>query len=197
MTPPARIRLLLVFLPLLTAAAIPGPSSRAQEAMPIGERIELCVSCHGADGVPVDETTPIIAGQQFYYLYVQLRDYEAGRRSNEIMSEIVAGMSRDEMKALAEHFAQMDWPRVDSDVDPAAAEAGERHLVAGQCSQCHSTYKGDSRVPRVAGQQRAYLEQTMLDFKNKVRLNSPAKGSLLESFSDADIAAIAHNLAGR
>ena len=37
--------------------------------------------------------------------------------------------------------------------------------------------------------------RTMLEFKHKVRLNSPAKGSLLKSFEDAGIEELAHFLA--
>ncbi len=48
---------------------------------------------------------PVIWGQQFYYLYVQLKDYKAGRRQNEIMSSIVADLSREELKALAQYFS--------------------------------------------------------------------------------------------
>ena len=36
----------------------------------------------------------------------------------------------------------------------------------------------------------------MLEFKNKVRLNSPAKGSLFKSYDDSDIQAMARYLAG-
>jgi cytochrome c553 len=36
----------------------------------------------------------------------------------------------------------------------------------------------------------------MQEFKNKIRLNSAAKGSLLASYSDDDIAAMARYLAG-
>ena len=66
---------------------------------------------------------------------------------------------------------------------------------AGQCVACHlGSYTGNSRVPRLAGQQPKYLEKTMLDFKNKIRKNSPAKGSLMASFTDKDIAALAEYL---
>lgn len=175
-----------------------GPiATSAEEAIPLAERIELCQSCHGETGIPIEPTIPIIAGQEFYYIYVQLKDYKAGRRANEVMSEIVADMTKKDMKALADHFSKKEWPRVASGADKAIAKSGENGLAAGQCSQCHSTYTGDSRVPRLAGQHLEYLERTMAEFKNKVRLNSPAKGSLMNSFSDEDIAAMAHNLAAR
>jgi len=127
---------------------------------------------------------------------VQLRDYKAGRRANPIMSGMVQNLSKDDMKALAQHFSEQPWPRVANELDDSKAAKGNSALAAGQCSQCHSTYQGDSRVPRLAGQQVAYLLQTMKDFKHKVRKNSPAKGSLMDSFSEEDLEAMAHYLAG-
>lgn len=169
--------------------------TQADDSFNLEERVAVCSGCHGADGKPVDASTPVLAGQEFYYLYVQLKDYQAGRRANPIMSAMVQGLSKDNMKALAQHFSDMPWPRIVADSDDTKAASGESALGAGQCSQCHSTYVGDSRVPRLAGQQLPYLTQTMLDFKNKVRLNSPAKGSLMDSFSDDDLEAMAHYLA--
>ena len=182
---------LIVALVLLLSAL---PALSAENALQ--DRIGVCESCHGSEGIPVSSDIPILAGQEFYYLYVQLKDYQAGRRENPIMSPMVSDLSKDEMKALAEHFSTMEWPRIDSSPVDALVDAGEGALNAGQCSQCHSTYQGDSRIPRLAGQQLSYLKQTMEDFKNKVRLNSAAKGSLMKSFSDEDLEAMAHRLSG-
>ena len=44
--------------------------------------------------------------QEYYYLYVQLKDYKPGLRVNEIMSDIAAELSKDEMKALAQHYSE-------------------------------------------------------------------------------------------
>ena len=184
-------RYLIAFAALLTWAG----SAHAQEQN-IEQTIAACQSCHGADGVPVSADIPVLAGQEYYYLYVQLKDYKAGRRANPIMSEMAKNLSKDDMKALAQHFSEQPWPQVAGELDDAKAAKGNSALAAGQCSQCHSTYQGDSRVPRLAGQQMPYLLQTMLDFKNKVRLNSAAKGSLMNSFSDEDLEAMAHHLAG-
>ncbi len=171
------------------------PSLSIADEVDVSERIKLCEGCHGVSGVPVTQDIPVLTGQEYYYLYVQLKDYKAGRRANSIMSEIAKDMTKDEMKAFAEHFASMPWPRIVAKTDDNKASSGETALAAGQCSQCHSTYQGDSRVPRLAGQQLPYLTQTMLDFKNKVRLNSPAKSSLMDSYSDEDVVAMAHYLA--
>ncbi|MHA1179717.1 MAG: c-type cytochrome, partial [Alphaproteobacteria bacterium] len=172
-----------------------GGVSHAQEQR-IEQTIATCQGCHGAEGVPVSAEIPILAGQEYYYLYVQLKDYKSGSRANPIMSEMVKNLSKDDMKALAQHFSEQPWPKVAAELDASKAAEGESALAAGQCSQCHSTYQGDSRVPRLAGQQVVYLQQTMKDFKNKVRKNSPAKGSLMDSFSEEDLEAMAHYLAG-
>ena len=132
-----------------------------------------------------------------YYLYVQLKDYKAGRRENDTMNGIVAELSKQDMQALAQHFAEKPWPGIGFRADEAEAAKGETATISGQCVQCHlGGYEGNSRVPRLAGQQVDYLERTMLEFKNKVRLNSPAKGSLMAAYEDADITAMAKYLGG-
>ena len=159
--------------------------------------VALCTSCHGEDGRPIEPDIPIIWGQEYYYLYVQLKDYKSGLRANEIMSEIAAELSKDQMKAMAQHFSEKPWPTIGYRAEDGNIAAALGALTAGQCTQCHlGSYLGDSRVPRLAGQQPDYLERTMSEFKYDVRLNSPAKGSLLEAFEDSDIQAMAHHLAG-
>lgn len=177
---------------LLGLALIANTPSHANQTE---EKIALCVGCHGANGLPSDPSIPIIAGQEFYYLYVQLKDYKAGRRTNAIMGGIVSQLEKEELQALAQHFAEQKWPSVQVTADDETIKKAQQATIAGQCVQCHlEGYEGNSRIPRLAGQQVGYLEKTMLEFKNKVRLNSPAIGSLLEAYSDDDIAAMARFL---
>jgi cytochrome c553 len=168
------------------------------QAQDITERLELCKTCHGEAGIPQEKDTPIIWGQSYYYLYVQLRDYKAGRRTNEIMNPIVADMTKEEMQVLAKHFSQQPWPEISHRATDEQAVQAKRAAVAGTCPECHlGAYTGNnSDTPRVAGQQQPYLERTMLEFKAKVRLNAPAKGTLFATFDDADLIALSHYLAG-
>lgn len=183
---------LLSALPMLILQASGSPVES------LDEQIASCTDCHGEAGVPTAPDIPVIWGQEFYYLYVQLRDYNAGRRANEIMSGIAADMTKEQMQALAQYFADKSWPNTSFAVDDAVSSKGEKALGAGQCSQCHlGGYNGNSRIPRLAGQQPHYLERTMLEFKNKVRLNAPDKGALMRAFSDEDIAAMAGTLAAK
>lgn len=184
--------------PVLALAALLTAPAPAALADSLEDQVAVCATCHGENGMPVEPDTPILWGQEFYYLYVQLRDYNAGRRANEIMTGITAEMTKEEMQALAQYFADKPWPNTSFAASDAASSKGERALGAGQCSQCHlGGYNGNSRIPRLAGQQPHYLERTMLEFKNKVRLNAPDKGALMRAFSDEDIAAMAEILAAK
>jgi cytochrome c553 len=167
-------------------------------AQDISERLELCKTCHGEAGIPQEKDTPIIWGQSYYYLYVQLKDYQAGRRTHELMSGVVADLTKEEMRALAKHFSARPWPKIPYQASDNQVARSERAATAGACTECHlASYAGNnSDTPRVAGQQQPYLERTMLEFKNKVRLNAPAKGSLFGTFDDADLIALSHYLAG-
>jgi len=170
-------------------------TAAAQDDFDLGKTVAVCTTCHGEEGLPVTTDIPILWGQQFYYLYVQLKDYKAGRRANDIMETIAADFDKKQMKALAKYFSEKPWPRITITKDSDLARRGRAEAGAGECPQCHNKYMGDSRVPRVAGQNEDYLRRTMLEFKNKVRLNSPSKSSLMKSFGDEEIKDIAHFLA--
>lgn len=171
--------------------------SLSSEESDINEKIELCVGCHGENGISEDPLVPIISGQHFFYLYTQLRDYKARRREHEIMTEITAELSKQEMKTLAQYFSEKKWPKIRQSVSEKDAFAAQRASTAGQCVQCHlGGYEGGSRVPRLSGQKASYLSVTMLAFKHKKRLNSPAKGSLMNAYSESEIKSMAIYLAG-
>jgi cytochrome c553 len=191
-------RRLVVGLFLAALAAAVAVSHSVAQDVDISDRLQLCQSCHGETGMPQQPDTPIIAGQNYYFLYVQLKDYKAGRRANEIMQGIAADLSKEEMQALAKHFSQQTWPRIPFQADDADVARAEQSAVAGACTTCHlGNYHGNnSDVPRIAGQQPAYLERTTKEMKTKVRANNPFMTTLLSTYDDADLAALAHWLAG-
>ncbi len=175
-----------------------GPAQAAEDAYAaVRESLETCFLCHGPNGASTQAEFPILAGQHFYYLYVQMKDFKAGRRASAVMEEFVAVLSRDDMKLLAKFFSEQTWPDIGYRADPARTRMGEVATVAGQCVQCHrGGYEGNSGTPRVAGQHAAYLEKTMLDFKSKARANAAAKSSLMKSYGAEDIRKMAEFMAG-
>ena len=163
----------------------------------VKDKIQICVSCHGEKGATIMPVYPILAGQNFYYTYVQLKDLKSGYRKNEIMAAMVQDLSKDEMKLLAGHFSEQAWPETKHKSDAEKASIAKMAIDAGQCVQCHrGGFEGESRNPRLSGQNYEYLKKTMLDFKNKVRTNSAAKSSLFATFDDKQIDALADYLAG-
>jgi len=174
--------------------------AKADEAEYAQLRIQIkqCVVCHGENGATLQPIIPILSGQHFYYLYVQLKDFKSGLRKNEIMGPIASQLEKPQMKLLAKYFSEQNWPNLGYRADSAAEIQGETATGAGQCVQCHlGGYEGDSRIPRLAGQHPEYLLKTMTDFKYKKRMNSAAKSSLLVSYSEDDIKAMSEYLAGK
>jgi cytochrome c553 len=182
---------------LLLAVALTalGPASRAQT---IAEQAALCAACHGENGVPQQPSTPIIWGQNQGYLYLQLRDYQRGTRKNEQMSSLSSALSREEMMALAEYFAQRPWPNLQQ---PSAPEAVAAQAIGANtsvgCTGCHlEHYLGAGTVPRLSGQREDYLARTMTEFRTRARGNNPGMSDLMMVTAQEQIAALAQYLAG-
>ena len=184
----------LLFMAVLVAA-LPPAGSRAQT---IEEKAQLCAACHGGNGIPPQKTTPVIWGQQQGYLYLELRDYKSGARKNDIMSPLAQTLEHDDMAALALYFSQKRWPDLQQPQAPAdvAARAIRSNIAVG-CTGCHQgEYQGEGTQPRLAGQWRDYLQQTMIDFRTRARGNNPGMTDLMLAISEDDIAVLAQYMAG-
>ncbi len=172
---------------------------RAGSAQTIEEKAAQCAACHGANGIPADKTWPVIWGQHQGYLYLQLRDFKSGARKSDVMGPIAQAFERDDMLALGLYFSQKAWPDLQQPRAPAAVAA--KAVTANNsigCTGCHqSEYQGEGTQPRLAGQNRAYLQQSMMDFRTRARGNNPGMTDLMLATSPDDIAALAEYLAGR
>lgn len=162
----------------------------------IRDKLELCVTCHGLNKAKSEPGVPALSGQHQYYVYVQLKDFKAGRRANDIMSPIAAELEKDQMMLIGKFFSEQAWPRLGYRGDDAKSQRGQVAAESGECTACHlGGYEGNSRVPHIAGQQKEYLLKTMMDFKNDVRKNAAVMQDLFGSYSDEDIEAMAEFLA--
>jgi cytochrome c553 len=167
-------------------------------AQTIEEKAEVCSACHGEKGIPQEKTTPIIWGQHVGFTYLTLRDYKSGARKNDIMQSIVEGLEREDFLALAEYFAKKPWPRTDQ---PSASHATAREAeianISLGCTGCHqAAYIGEGTQPRLAGQQREYLANSMTEFRNGERTNNPGMTTLMKAMQESAIDALAQYLAG-
>jgi cytochrome c553 len=191
-----RIALILPILSALCLLSWRAPAATDDEFAPVQTALQTCFACHGDRGAAPLPKNPILAGQEFYYLYVQLRDFKSGLRKSDVMGPIVQALQPEELKLIAQFFSKQTWPTLGHAPDPEKVTVVKAALDAGACIACHlGDFRGNSRVPRLAGQNLEYLTQTMLDFKSKARNNAPAMGSLMATFSENDIASLADYLA--
>lgn len=66
---------------------------------------QACVSCHGADGLSLLLDAPNLAGETNIYIDTQLKAFKRGKREHAIMSEVAAGLSDAEIRAIADWYA--------------------------------------------------------------------------------------------
>jgi cytochrome c553 len=180
-------------------------SVSADDYTDIADDLELCASCHGVKGTsPIDDTIPIIGGQHFYYLYIQLKDMASGLRAtppNEMMASIAVNYDKKQMKRLSQYFSEQEWIKTDYKSDPILSSKAKTLLESGgrgSCVKCHGGgFMGDkSAIPRISNQNFSYLNKTLLDYKSKARNNAASMSSLMASFNENDIEALADYLAG-
>lgn len=197
-----RTHLAMTLRRLLHLAALAAPLALAGAAhAQVGDapaQAATCMACHGPQGNPTLPATPALAGQTARYLYLQLRDFQEGRRHNAQMSPMAKDLSRDEMRALAAWFAAQKRVPQPFQPDSAKARLGKAKADETLCTMCHlGGFAGQNEVPRVAGQPFDYVVKQLQDFKARRRTNDAGSMTAVSAtLSDADIDHLAHYLAG-
>ena len=174
------------------------PAAASAQAPAAPPKAAACVACHGPNGNAALPLNPILAGQTARYLYLQLRDFQEGRRSDPQMSPMVKDLSRDEMRALADYFAAQKPAPQNFKVDAEKARLGRAKSEETLCTMCHlGGFAGQNEIPRVAGQNYDYVVKQLRDFKDKRRTNDAGNmTSVSRTLNDTDIENLGHFLAG-
>jgi len=161
------------------------------------EKAQVCVACHGPDGNSQNPDYPILAGQSWRYIYIELKDFKEGRRSDPQMSPMAANLSQEDMVALGNFFAVQKPAPIKFQVDGAKVEAGRKTSDATLCPMCHlGGFVGQNEIPRVAGQYPQYVKKQLMDFKARRRTNDAGNmTSVAGTLSDADIENLSHYIA--
>ncbi len=158
----------------------------------------VCAACHGPGGRSTDPLVPALAAQTSRYIYLQLRDFQEGRRDDPRMTPMVAGLSRDDMRALANYFAAQKPVNNSFKPDAAKALLGKVKADETLCTMCHlGGFLGQNEIPRVAGQSYEYIVKQLSDFKARKRTNDAGNmTSVSNTLNEKDIENLAHYLAG-
>ena len=185
----------VVWTPEILAALRQGDTAKGKALA------ESCAACHANGG-----QFPYLDGQLAPYLYKQLYDYKDGSRNNPIMTGLAAGLSEEDLINLAVYYSQQALPAAPK-TEPAGeigeklAEVGDSGRILPPCAACHEgNGKGQKiDVPAIAGQNAAYLQQTLLDYKTGARHNDlyARMRSLTQELSEAEIKDVARYYAGQ
>ena len=153
------------------------------------QKAEVCFACHGPNGNSTNPLYPILAGQTWRYIYIELKDFNEGRRADPVMSPMAANLSRDDMIALGNFFAAQKPQPIAFNADGAKVAAGRKISDAVLCPMCHlGGFVGQNEIPRVAGQHPQYITKQLQDFKAKRRTNDAGSmTSVAGTLSDDDI----------
>jgi cytochrome c553 len=113
--------------PLVLAVVAFASSAPAQTA--VRAQAQACGACHGPAGVSAAPATPNLAGQKAGYLEGQLKAFKAKTRVNPFMNPVAAGLSDDDIHALAAYWASL--PAAPTAPAAQAAVASAARMPAG------------------------------------------------------------------
>ena len=180
----------------------------AQDSAAGGKKAaEVCAACHGPDGNSSQGIYPSLAGQTARYIYLQLKDFNEGRRSDSLMTPVAKTLTKDDMLNVAAYFAAQELRPTDFNADPArgtgpaglvtAILKGSTKAAETLCTMCHGTgFLGQNEVPRLAGQQHDYIVKQLKDFKERKRTNDAGNmAAVSKTLSEEDIENLAAYLA--
>jgi cytochrome c553 len=171
------------------------------------EKSLLCQGCHGEVGISLEGLIPKLAGQYAKYIAKQVRNYQSGSRSHQIMNAMAATVSDDDLADIAAYFASV--PKMKG--NGSNNEVGKKLFLHGDlsrtilgCVNCHGVNgKGltpnTSMFPVIGGQQKDYIRRQLVNFRKYDRTNSPngIMNKIAQKLSDDEIEALADYVSGQ
>ena len=137
-----------------------------------------CAKCHGDAGVSDDPDDVNIAGMSSSYLFKQLKDYQDKKRDDRDMYKNVKELNDQQLADLSAWYAELE-PAVRGANKTVTAEIqklithGDPERLLKACAACHGSKGrgGQFDHPALAGQNRTYLVDSMVAFKEEDRTN--------------------------
>jgi cytochrome c553 len=140
---------------------------------------EVCVSCHGTEGLSPSADFPHLAGQSGAAIYKQLYDYRTGSRVHPLMTDVAKALDEGIIADVAAYYAGQPQrnpnPTTLAEFPPAIiqlVELGDPHRNIPPCSSCHRTGAGGPiETPVLAEQRDEYLLQQLKHYASGERRN--------------------------
>jgi cytochrome c553 len=126
---------------------------------------EVCVACHGEQGVSVAPEYPNLAGQSGAAIYKQLNDYRTGSRTNPQMTGIAQSLDEATLTDVAAYYAAQPKRNPNPATlaeSPASivrlVELGDPSRNIPPCAGCHRPGSGGPiETPILAEQGKEYI----------------------------------------
>jgi cytochrome c553 len=171
------------------------------------DKSQLCQGCHGEEGNSVEPLAPKLAGQYSDYIVKQVRNYQAGTRTHQIMNAMAATLTDAELIDIGNYFASRPTMKGDGTGDNPVGKnlflKGDiKRMVIG-CVNCHGVNgKGltpfTSTFPVLGGQHKAYIKGQLNDFRSGLRSNSAGNimVKIATQLTDEEIEGLASYISG-
>ena len=126
---------------------------------------EVCVACHGEQGISRAPEYPNLAGQSGAAIYKQLNDYRTGSRTNQLMTDIAKALDEGTLADIAAYYAAQPKrnanPETLAESPPAIVrlvELGDPSRNIPPCASCHRPGSGGPiEAPILSEQGKDYL----------------------------------------
>ena len=140
---------------------------------------EVCVACHGEQGVSAVAEYPNLAGQSGAAIYKQLIDYRTGSRTNQLMTDIAKALDETTLADVAAYYAAQPKRTADPATLAESPEAIVRLVELGDpnrnippCASCHRPGSGGPiETPILSEQGRDYLALQLRMYASGERRN--------------------------
>lgn len=142
----------------------------------VSEKLALCVTCHGKDGIAIQKSWPNLNGQSARYMLKQLQDYKSGRRISPLMQAYAKLLDDQEMLKLVQYYANLPASTSKKVYNPSIYHRGNIQKRIPACSACHGPQglgNDYAKFPRLVGQNSEYIILQLDAFKNHQRQNDP------------------------
>jgi cytochrome c553 len=141
--------------------------------------LEVCVVCHGEQGVSVDPQFPHLNGQSGAAIYKQLYDYRTGSRVHPQMTEIAKALEEGVIADVAAYYAGQPKrnpnPATLADVPEnivRLVELGDPNRNIPPCAACHRPGSGGPiETPILSEQRHEYIVRQLQLYASGQRHN--------------------------